>query len=80
MCWVMKAKKYIVVLLILAVCFSCIPQSAFAAVTQSQIDEVKRKRDQVYEEKQAQQQIIDELAASRDDIISEKMALRKRSP
>lgn len=78
MCWVMKAKKYIVVLLILAVCFSCIPQSAFAAVTQSQIDEVKRKRDQVYEEKQAQQQIIDELAASRDDIISEKMALEEK--
>ncbi len=78
MCWVMKAKKYIVVLLILAVCFSCIPQSAFAAVTQSQIDEVKRKRDQVYEEKKAQQQIIDDLSASRDDIISEKMALEEK--
>ncbi|MBQ3373260.1 MAG: peptidoglycan DD-metalloendopeptidase family protein [Oscillospiraceae bacterium] len=73
-----KAKKYILVLLILAVCFSSIPLSAFAAVSQSQIDEVKRKRDQVYEEKQAQQEIIDELSASRDDIISQKMALEEK--
>ena len=76
--WVKKAKKYILVLLILAVCFSSIPLSAFAAVSQSQIDEVKRKRDQVYEEKQAQQEIIDELSASRDDIISQKMALEEK--
>ena len=76
--WVMKTKKYIVVLLILAACFSCIPHNAFAAVSQWQIDEVKKKRDQVYEEKQTQQQIIDELSASRDDIISEKMALEEK--
>ena len=75
---VKKAKKCILVLLILAACFSCVPQSAFAAVSQSQIDEVKRKRDQVYEEKQAQQEIIDELSASRDDIISQKMALEEK--
>ena len=75
---VTKAKKCILVLLILATCFSCLPQSAFAAVSQSQIDEVKKKRDQVYEEKQAQQEIIDELSASRDDIISQKMALEEK--
>ena len=75
---VKKAKKCILVLLILATCFSCLPQNAFAAVSQAQIDEVKKKRDQVYEEKQAQQEIIDELSASRDDIISQKMALEEK--
>ena len=47
------------------------------AVTQWEIDEVKRKRDQVGEEKRAQQQVLDELSATRDSVIDEKMALEE---
>ena len=47
------------------------------AVTQWEIDEVKRKRDQVGEEKRAQQQVLDELSASRDSVIDEKLALEE---
>ena len=47
------------------------------AVTQWEIDEVKRKRDQVGEEKRAQQQVLDELSATRDSVIDEKLALEE---
>ena len=50
--------------------------SAFS-VTQWEIDEVKKKRDQVSEEKRAQQQVLDELSATRDSIIDEKLALEE---
>ena len=78
MVWEKKTKKCIVVLLILAAVVCCFPNRAYAAVSQWEIDEVKKKRDQVYEEKQAQQQIIDELSASRDDILDQKMALEEK--
>ncbi len=47
------------------------------AVTQWEIDEVKRKRDQVGEEKRAQQEVLDELSATRDSVIDEKLALEE---
>ena len=64
-----RGKNFIFPVLLAAVILFSSVSDAFAAVTQAQIDEVKRKRDQVSEEKMAQQQVIDELSAQRDDII-----------
>ena len=47
------------------------------AVTQWEIDEVKKKREQVGEEKRAQQQVLDELSATRDSVVDEKLALEE---
>ena len=73
-----RGKNFILPVLLAAVILFSSVSDAFAAVTQAQIDEVKRKRDQVSEEKMAQQQVIDELSAQRDDIIDQKMALEQK--
>ena len=73
-----RGKNFIFPVLLAAVILFSSVSDAFAAVTQAQIDEVKRKRNQVSEEKMAQQQVIDELSAQRDDIIDQKMALEQK--
>ena len=72
-----RFREYKLISMLLAVLlFVQLSPYAFA-VTQWEIDEVKRKRDQVGEEKRAQQQILDELSATRDSVIDEKMALEE---
>ena len=70
-----RVQNFISMLLAVLFLFQLFPQ-AFA-VTQWEIDEVKRKRDQVGEEKRAQQEVLDELSATRDSVIDEKLALEE---
>lgn len=68
----MRVKKLVSFILVL----SLMPVSAYA-VSQSDIDAVKAKRDEVAQEKAAQQQIVDEYAVARDTVLDEKMALEQ---
>ncbi len=73
-----KAENFIIMLLLAATVFSSFSDSAFAYVSQWQIDEVKQKRDAVAAERIAQQQVVDELTSSRDSVIDEKLALEEK--
>jgi murein DD-endopeptidase MepM/ murein hydrolase activator NlpD len=70
-------RAYKLISMLLAVLFLVRLSPCAFAVTQWEIDEVKKKRDQVSEEKRAQQQVLDELSATRDSIIDEKLALEE---
>ena len=69
-------RAYKLISMLLAVLFLVRLSPCAFAVTQWEIDEVKKKRDQVSEEKRAQQQVLDELSATRDSIIDEKLGDR----
>lgn len=49
------------------------------AVSQSEIDALKKQRDKIAEEKAAQQAIVDELEAQHADVLERKLALDERN-
>ena len=71
-----KSKNCIFPVLLCAFFLSLLPRQAFA-VSQWEIDEVKRKRDLVAEQRNAQQQIVDNLTGEQNSVIDEKLALEQ---
>lgn len=69
-----QVKRTIVYILLLSPLFGITAN----AVSQSDIDAVKSKRDSVSAEIKAQQKIVDQFAAERDTVIDEKMALEQK--
>ena len=69
-------KRIVSCLLFVSLFLACFPQHVFA-VTKAEIEEVKRQRDAVSEQKNAQQVIADELSERRDSVIDEKLALEQ---
>ena len=67
----------LVVIMILSLLIALIP--AAHAVTEAEIDELKRKRDEIAEEKAAKQAVVDDLEAKQDSILELKHALDERN-
>lgn len=65
------------VLMVLSLLVALIPSAH--AVTQSQIDELKKKRDEIAEEKAAKQAIVDDLEAKQASVLELKEALDERN-
>ena len=66
------------VMTVLSLILGALPTQAYA-VTQSEIDALKKERDKIAEEKAAQQAIVDELEAQHADVLDRKLALDDRN-
>ena len=67
----------LVVIMILSLLIALIP--AAHAVTEAEIEELKRKRDEIAEEKAAKQAVVDDLEAKQASILELKHALDERN-
>ena len=63
---------------VLSLVLGALPTQAYA-VTQSEIDALKKERDKIAEQKAAQQAIVDELEAQHADVLERKLALDERN-
>ena len=72
-----KAKKFIAAALVFTAFLAVFPLQSWS-VTRWEIDEVKRKRDAVAEQKRAQQEIVDGLSEERDSVVDQKLALEEK--
>ncbi|MCI6488095.1 MAG: peptidoglycan DD-metalloendopeptidase family protein [Clostridiales bacterium] len=66
------------VVTVLSLVLGALPTRAYA-VTQSEIDALKKERDKIAEAKAAQQAIVDELEAQHADVLERKLALDDRN-
>ena len=66
------------VVTVLSLVLGALPTRAYA-VTQSEIDALKKERDKIAEQKAAQQAIVDELEAQHADVLDRKLALDERN-
>ena len=66
------------VVTVLSLVLGALPTQAYA-VTQSEIDALKKERDKIAEQKAAQQAIVDELEAQHADVLERKLALDDRN-
>ena len=66
------------VMTVLSLVLGALPTQAYA-VTQSEIDALKKERDKIAEAKAAQQAIVDELEAQHADVLDRKLALDERN-
>ena len=66
------------VVTVLSLVLGALPTQAYA-VTQSEIDALKKERDKIAEAKAAQQAIVDELEAQHADVLERKLALDERN-
>ena len=66
------------VMTVLSLILGALPTQAYA-VTQSEIDALKKERDKIAEAKAAQQAIVDELEAQHADVLDRKLALDERN-
>lgn len=66
------------VMTVLSLVLGALPTQAYA-VTQSEIDALKKERDKIAEAKAAQQVIVDELEAQHADVLDRKLALDERN-
>lgn len=66
------------VMTVLSLALGALPIQAYA-VTQSEIDALKKERDKIAEAKAAQQAIVDELEAQHADVLDRKLALDERN-
>ena len=66
------------VMTVLSLVLGALPTQAYA-VTQSEIDALKKERDKIAEAKAAQQAIVDELEAQHADVLDRKLALDDRN-
>ena len=66
------------VMTVLSLILGALPIQA-QAVTQSEIDALKKERDKIAEEKAAQQAIVDELEAQHASVLERKLALDERN-
>ena len=66
------------VMTVLSLVLGALPIQAYA-VTQSEIDALKKERDKIAEAKAAQQAIVDELEAQHADVLDRKLALDERN-
>ena len=66
------------VMTVLSLVLGALPIQAYA-VTQSEIDALKKERDKIAEAKAAQQAIVDELEAQHADVLERKLALDERN-
>ena len=66
------------VMTVLSLILGALPTQAYA-VTQSEIDALKKERDKIAEAKAAQQAIVDELEAQHADVLERKLALDERN-
>ncbi len=67
----------LVVIMILSLLIALIP--AAHAVTEAEIEELKRQRDEIAEEKAARQAVVDDLEAKQESILELKHALDERN-
>ena len=67
----------LVVIMILSLLIALIPSAS--AVTEDEIEALKRKRDEIAEEKAAKQAVVDDLEAKQDSILELKHALDERN-
>ena len=66
------------VVTVLSLVLGALPTQAYA-VTQSEIDALKKERDKIAGQKAAQQAIVDELEAQHADVLERKLALDERN-
>ena len=67
------------VLMLMTLIVSVIPVSAFAEVTQADIDEAQRKKDELVAQRQASQEKIDKLKEPQASVLEQKAALDERN-
>ena len=67
----------LVIIFILSLLIALVP--AAHAVTEAEIEELKRKRDEIAEEKAAKQAVVDDLEAKQESILELKHALDERN-
>lgn len=67
----------LVIIMILSLLIALIPSAH--AVTQAEIDELKKKRDEIAEEKAARQAVVDDLEAKQESVLELKHALDERN-
>ena len=67
------------VLMLMTLIVSVIPVSAFAEVTQADIDEAQRKKDELVAQRQASQEKIDKLKEQQASVLEQKAALDERN-
>ena len=68
-----------VVLMLMTLIVSVIPTSAYALVTQADIDEAQRKKDELMSQRQASQEKIDKLKEQQASVLEQKAALDERN-
>ena len=68
-----------VVLMLMTLIVSVIPTSAYALVTQADIDEAQRKKDELVSQRQASQEKIDKLKEQQASVLEQKAALDERN-
>lgn len=67
------------VLMLMMLIVSVIPTSAFAEVTQADIDEAQRKKNELVAQRQASQEKIDKLKEQQASVLEQKAALDERN-
>lgn len=67
------------VLMLMTLIVSVIPTSAFAEVTQADIDEAQRKKNELVAQRQASQEKIDKLKEQQASVLEQKAALDERN-
>lgn len=67
------------VLMLMTLIISVIPTSAYALVTQADIDEAQRKKDELVSQRQASQEKIDKLKEQQASVLEQKAALDERN-
>ena len=67
------------VLMLMTLIVSVIPVSAFAEVTQADIDEAQRKKDELVAQRQASQEKIDKLKEQQASVLEQKASLDERN-
>ena len=67
------------VLMLMMLIVSVIPTSAYALVTQADIDEAQRKKDELVAQRQASQEKIDKLKEQQASVLEQKAALDERN-
>ena len=67
------------VLMLMTLIVSVIPTSAYALVTQADIDEAQRKKDELVAQRQASQEKIDRLKEQQASVLEQKAALDERN-
>lgn len=72
-----KIKSVLAMILVAVTLFSQIPGAS--AVSQSEIDALKKERDRIAEDKKAQQAIVDELEAQHASTLERKLAMDERN-
>lgn len=73
-----KIKRALVTLMALVMVFTMLPTSAFA-VTQSEIDQLKKERDSITANRREKQEVVDSLESEHASIMERKLAMDERN-